>query len=75
MLEERLQESKMNADCASGFQFSGAVDPNASFEEADEIKVSTKFTLNTLSPNQATNGYEKLDTDYADSVVKVKAAP
>lgn len=64
----------LKPECVSGFKFAGAVDPNATFDETDAVKVTTVFTLNTLSANQVTNNYEKLDTDYDVTVVKEKAA-
>ena len=60
----------LKPECVSGFKFAGAVDPNATFEEADAIKVTTVFTLNTLSANQVANNYEVLDTGYDTTVVK-----
>lgn len=63
-----------NPKSVSGFKFAGAVDPNATFTEEDAVKVITVFKLNTLSVNQAANNYEKLDTDYDDTVVKIKEA-
>lgn len=60
-------------ECVSGFKFGGAVDPNATFVPEDEIKVTTTFTLNTLSKNQADQNYETFDTGYDATVVKVKA--
>jgi hypothetical protein len=59
--------------CVSGFTFGGAVDPNATFDETDEVKVTTVFTLNTLSANQVDNDYEA-KADYDTTVVEAKAA-
>ncbi len=64
----------------SGFKFGGAVDPNATFVEGD-LKVSTVFTLKTITENQKTNNYEAYETnggktlattDVADTVKKEK---
>ncbi len=66
---------KMDALCASGFKFSGAVDPNAAFVEGDTLTVKTTYTLTTVSENQKVNSYEDLEvTDtsatFAPSVVQ-----
>lgn len=58
----------------SGFAFSGAVDPNASFAEGD-VKVTTVFTLNTLTTNQSSSLFEASDLNsktYDATVVKLK---
>ena len=57
----------------SGFQFAGAVDPNAAFAEGD-VKVKTVFKLTTLSENQKAD-YEKatdIDANVHETVVKAK---
>ncbi len=57
----------------SGFQFAGAVDPNAAFAEGD-VKVKTVFKLTTLSENQKAD-YEKatdIDASVHETVVKAK---
>lgn len=39
------------------FTFDGSVDPNAAFTDGD-VKVTTVFTMSTLTDNQSTNSYE-----------------
>ena len=39
------------------FTFDGSVDPNAAFTDGD-VKVTTVFTMSTLTGNQSTNSYE-----------------
>lgn len=58
-------------ECISGFKFAGFVDPTKTYEEADEIKVTTVFTLNTLSANQVANSY-KTPTGYDKTIVEPK---
>lgn len=78
MLEPYKETSgKMEATCASGFKFSGAVDPNAAFAEGDTLTVKTKYTLTTVSENQKTTKYEPFKATNATvnfdaSVVKDK---
>lgn len=65
----------------SGFKFGGAVDPNATFVEGD-LKVTTVFTLKTLTESQKTNNFEAYQTNggtaalaagtVADTVKKAK---
>lgn len=50
------------AKSMGGFQFTGAVDPNAAFTESD-LKVSTVFTLTTLTEKQKTENYENYQTN------------
>lgn len=59
--------------CVSSFVFGGAVDPNATFDETDELKVTTTFTLNTLSANQVDNDYSAR-TGYDATVVEAATA-
>lgn len=59
--------------CVSGFVFGGAADPNATFDETDELKVTTTFTLNTLSANQVDNDYSAR-TGYDATVVEAATA-
>lgn len=64
---------KMDASCASGFKFSGAVDPNAAFAETDTLSVKTKYTLTTVSEKQKDTLYEAFDVNgesYDTTVVK-----
>lgn len=72
-LEAADAEGAFKAASVSGFKFSGAVDPNSTFTEEDQIQVKTVFTLNTLSQNQIDNDYQTVQ-DYDDTVVEVKAA-
>lgn len=44
------------SESMGGFQFDGAVDPNASFQD-DEIKVKTVFEMKVLTEDQKTNDY------------------
>ncbi len=72
-----LEAHNDTASCIGAFQFSGAVDPNAAFDENDTVSVKTKFTLNTVSANQKTKSYAPLDLNsktYAASVVKDAAS-
>lgn len=76
MLDAYSEEAGLKDASVSGFTFTGAVDPNASFAEAD-VTVTTKFKLNTLSENQKTKDYEGLDLNsgtYHATVVQKKAA-
>lgn len=62
----------------SGFAFSGAVDPDATFVEGD-VKVSTVFTLKTLTDKQSTGSYELVDdpsgsAKFGATVVQEKSA-
>lgn len=57
--------------CISGFKFAGFVDPTKTYEVADNIKVTTVFTLNTLSANQVKNSYTKKQ-GYATTIVDPK---
>lgn len=68
------------AKSMGGFKFDGAVDPNAAFTESD-LKVTTVFTLNTITEAQKTNNYDAYTTnggkalaaaDVVDTVKKVK---
>lgn len=43
------------------FTFDGSVDPNAAFTDGD-VKVTTVFTMSTLTDNQSTNSYEESAT-------------
>lgn len=61
----------IKAECISGFKFAGFVDPTQTYEEADEIKVTTVFTLNTLSANQVKNSYGS-KTGYDKTIVEAK---
>lgn len=47
------------------FTFDGSVDPNAAFTDGD-VKVTTVFTMSTLTDNQSTNSYEASAT-YTDA--------
>lgn len=58
-------------ECISGFKFAGFVDPTKTYEEADAIKVTTVFTLNTLSANQVANSYKPI-TGYDKTIVEPK---
>ena len=49
----------------AGFQFGGAVEPNADFEDGD-IMVTTVFELKTLTVNQMNGNYEEYKT--ADNI-------
>lgn len=58
----------------SGFAFAGAVDPDSTFVEGD-VKVSTVFTLKTLTDKQSTGSYDKVTLNGGDlwtTVVKEK---
>lgn len=48
---------KLPATSVSGFAFGGAVDPDSTFADGD-IKVTTVFTLNTLTDNQSKTLYK-----------------
>lgn len=52
--EEAAQ--KLDAANVSGFKFAGVLDPNATFV-AEDVKVTTIFTLNTLSTKQYEESY------------------
>ena len=74
MLDAYSDEAGLKDVSVSVFTFSGAVDPNASFAEAD-VTVTTTFKLNTLSDNQKTNDYEALELNsgsYHGPVVQEK---
>lgn len=49
-------EQKLAPTNVSGFKFAGVLDPNATFE-AEDVKVTTIFTLNTLSTKQYEESY------------------
>lgn len=77
-LEPYSDATSKDGSCASGFKFSGAVDPNAAFAEGDTLSVKTTYTLTTVSENQKDTLYERFtatDTShtFASSVVKDKA--
>ena len=54
----------VKAENVSGFGFNGAVDPSSNFAEGD-LKVTTVFTLNTLTTNQGTELYQGLTKNSA----------
>lgn len=62
-----------DAKCASAFTIEGFVDPQSTFA-AEDLKVTTVYKLNALTPNQAANGYEADDafTGAHSSIVKAK---
>lgn len=50
----------------SGFKFAGLVDPTKTFDETDNVKITTVYKLNTLSKNQYEKSYT-VDTKYKDN--------
>lgn len=70
LLEANTSEA-MNPGCVSGFKFAGAVDPAQIFDETDDVKVTTVFTLNILSPTQITQSYTQ-EAGYDQTIVKAK---
>lgn len=69
------KNDKLEKENVSGFRFDGFVDPAATFEEGD-IELQTVFTLNLVTENEKTNGFETGKsgsvTDLNSTVVKKK---